>query len=207
MLELAREAKPEGDLILLDIGQGLPFRAGTFDYVVSISVIQWLCTAEKSAHNPIRRLKKFFDDLYKVCKIGARLALQFYPENPEQLELITTSAIAAGFSGGVVVDYPNSAKAKKYFLFLQAGFSKESLNEVISAMPKGLNETDDLEQVKYLNDLREARKHRYKKKKNQKLAVKSKLWVMKRKERRANKGLDDRHESKYTGRKRPNRIK
>lgn len=30
-----------------------------------------------------------------------------------QLELITTQAIRAGFTGGVVVDYPNSAKAKK----------------------------------------------------------------------------------------------
>lgn len=30
-----------------------------------------------------------------------------------QLELITTQAIKAGFTGGVVVDYPNSAKAKK----------------------------------------------------------------------------------------------
>lgn len=30
-----------------------------------------------------------------------------------QLELITTQATKAGFSGGMVVDYPNSAKAKK----------------------------------------------------------------------------------------------
>lgn len=30
-----------------------------------------------------------------------------------QLELITTQATKAGFTGGVVVDFPNSAKAKK----------------------------------------------------------------------------------------------
>lgn len=30
-----------------------------------------------------------------------------------KLELITTQAMKAGFSGGMVVDYPNSAKAKK----------------------------------------------------------------------------------------------
>lgn len=30
-----------------------------------------------------------------------------------QLELITTQATRAGFTGGVVVDFPNSAKAKK----------------------------------------------------------------------------------------------
>jgi len=50
---------------------------------------------------------------------------QFYPENPQQMELITTCAMRAGFSGGLVVDYPNSSKAKKYFLCLMAGPSME----------------------------------------------------------------------------------
>lgn len=31
-----------------------------------------------------------------------------------QLELITAQAMRAGFTGGMVVDYPNSSKAKKY---------------------------------------------------------------------------------------------
>lgn len=74
---------------------------------------------------------------------GSRAVFQLYPENSEQvkgekplcismkapegfssltyhlplfsskLELITTQAMKAGFSGGMVVDYPNSAKAKK----------------------------------------------------------------------------------------------
>lgn len=35
------------------------------------------------------------------------------PPFSPQLELITTQATKAGFTGGVVVDYPNSAKAKK----------------------------------------------------------------------------------------------
>lgn len=38
---------------------------------------------------------------------------QVYPENPDQMELITQQAMRAGFTGGVVVDYPNSTKAKK----------------------------------------------------------------------------------------------
>lgn len=33
--------------------------------------------------------------------------------SPLKLELITTQAMKAGFSGGMVVDYPNSSKAKK----------------------------------------------------------------------------------------------
>lgn len=35
--------------------------------------------------------------------------------------MITTAAMKSGFSGGLVVDYPNSTKAKKYFLVLEAG--------------------------------------------------------------------------------------
>lgn len=35
--------------------------------------------------------------------------------------MITTAAMKSGFSGGLIVDYPNSAKAKKYFLVIEAG--------------------------------------------------------------------------------------
>ena len=38
-----------------------------------------------------------------------------------QMELITTAAMKAGFAGGLVVDYPNSTKAKKFFLCLYCG--------------------------------------------------------------------------------------
>lgn len=37
------------------------------------------------------------------------------------MELVTSQAMKAGFYGGVVVDYPNSTKAKKYFLVLMTG--------------------------------------------------------------------------------------
>lgn len=37
------------------------------------------------------------------------------------MELVTAQAMKAGFYGGVVVDYPNSTKAKKFFLVLMTG--------------------------------------------------------------------------------------
>ena len=46
---------------------------------------------------------------------------QLYPETPQQMEMITNAAMQCGFTGGLVVDYPNSAKAKKYYLCLFAG--------------------------------------------------------------------------------------
>lgn len=35
----------EGDLLLADLGHGLPLRAGAFDGAISISAVQWLCNA------------------------------------------------------------------------------------------------------------------------------------------------------------------
>lgn len=40
-------------------------------------------------------------------------AMQIYPENAAQAQLLTSSAMRAGFTGGLVVDYPHSTRAKK----------------------------------------------------------------------------------------------
>lgn len=104
-----------------DIGQGLPFRPGSFDGCVSISVIQWLCHSSKKGEVPQRRLMAFFQSLYNALRRGAKAVLQFYPSTPEQVNMITKAAMKCGFGGGVVVDYPHSTKAKKYYLVLQAG--------------------------------------------------------------------------------------
>ncbi|XP_049555691.1 probable 18S rRNA (guanine-N(7))-methyltransferase isoform X3 [Orcinus orca] len=113
MLDVALDRDTEGDLLLGDMGQGIPFKPGTFDGCISISAVQWLCSANKKSDIPAKRLYCFFSALYSVLVHGARAVLQLYPENSEQLELITTQATRAGFTGGVLVDYPNSARAKK----------------------------------------------------------------------------------------------
>ncbi|XP_077692538.1 18S rRNA (guanine-N(7))-methyltransferase isoform X3 [Eretmochelys imbricata] len=123
MLDVAVEREVEGDLILADMGQGIPFRPGMFDGCVSISAVQWLCNADKKTHSPPKRLYRFFSTLYSALARGSRAVLQLYPENSEQLELITAQAMKAGFTGGMVVDYPNSAKAKKFFLCLFVGMA------------------------------------------------------------------------------------
>jgi len=54
-----------------------------------------------------RRLVCFFRSLYDSLKRGARATLQFYPETPEQLELITSAAMSCGFTGGTLIDFPH----------------------------------------------------------------------------------------------------
>src|SRR6185295_11630311 len=91
------------------------------DLKFSVSTLQWLCNADHASHNPKARLQRFFSTLYASLRRGARAIFQFYPENDTQIELIMNVAMRCGFEGGMVVDYPNSNKAKKFFLCLFAG--------------------------------------------------------------------------------------
>ncbi|XP_024883259.1 probable 18S rRNA (guanine-N(7))-methyltransferase [Temnothorax curvispinosus] len=192
MLDVAVERELDGDLILGDIGQGLPFKAGTFDGAVSISALQWLCYANKTSHNPTKRLYRFFSTLYACLSRSARAVLQFYPENSEQVELITAQATKAGFYGGVVVDFPNSAKAKKMFLVLMTGGA--------APLPKALG-VENEDRLTVANSRRE-----YIKKAKGKSLKKSRDWILEKKERRRRQGKEVRDDSKYTGRKRSGRF-
>ena len=119
MLGVALERESEtGDLANIDMGQGLPFKPATFDGVISISALQWLCYSSSTLQDPKLRLNRFFSSLYSILKRDARAVLQFYPENSEQAVLIVQAASKVGFAGGLVVDYPNSSKAKKFYLCL-----------------------------------------------------------------------------------------
>eukprot|EP01080_Neovahlkampfia_damariscottae_P009653 gene9653-1857_t len=143
MLNIAQDREVDGDTILSDMGDGFCYRVGTFDAAISISAVQWLCNVDKKIHNPVRRLQKFFFSLYKCLKKGGRAVLQFYPENSTQMELITTNAMKVGFSGGLVVDYPHSTKAKKYFLCLFAGMPNQDVK-----LPEALSQEVPRESVK-----------------------------------------------------------
>lgn len=75
---------------------------------------------------------------------GARAVFQFYPETAAQIEMISGCAMKSGFSGGLVIDYPNSTKAKKYYLCLFAGGSDTSLPQ-----PLGVDVTDEVDSVSF----------------------------------------------------------
>ena len=114
MLQAASEREVDGDLLHDDMGRGLPFRQGAFDGAISISAVQWLCYANaQSEGNPRLRLHRFFQSLYKCLRRGARAVLQFYPQDAQQLQLITACAMRGGFGGGLVVDYPHSTKVRR----------------------------------------------------------------------------------------------
>ncbi|OWF56623.1 probable 18S rRNA (guanine-N(7))-methyltransferase isoform X1 [Mizuhopecten yessoensis] len=193
MLDVAVERETEGDLVLGDMGYGMPFKPGTFDGVISISALQWLCNADKSFHHPPKRLLKFFSSLYACLSRGSRAVFQLYPENSSQLELITQQSMRAGFTGGLVVDFPNSTKAKKMFLCLFAGGQPQQL-------PKGLGTEVGNSQRQQIDF--NSKRAKMKKLRGAKSAKGSRDWILEKKERRRRQGREVRPDTKYTARKR-----
>jgi len=105
-----------------------------------------------------------------------------------------TQAKRAGFNGGLVIDYPESSKAKKYYLVLIIG------GQANPCLPKPLSAVNG-STVSY------AERSSRSSKGQQRHGVKSvKDWIQGKKERRRRQGKETRPDSKYTGRKRSNRF-
>ena len=144
MLAVAIERDVDGDLLLADMGQGIPFRAGTFDAAISISAIQWLCNEDVSAdtglpgeggggegdggngknghaHTAKARLARFFTGLYASLRRGGRAVCQFYPRNEAQRSMICGAAVRAGFGAGVLEDDPGTKNSKLYLVLTVGG--------------------------------------------------------------------------------------
>jgi 18S rRNA (guanine1575-N7)-methyltransferase len=179
------------------MGTGLPFRSATFDACISISALQWLCYSNSKAQIPKRRLTRFFSSLYSVLKKHARAVLQFYPETAEQAVLISECATAVGFGGGVVVDYPNSAKAKKHYLVLSCDRAPTARP---SSLPQGLSSGDHVQVSGTGRDGKKPKPIRKKK------GVKTKEWIVHKKETQRKKGKNVRPDTKYTARRRPTKF-
>lgn len=141
----------------------------------SISVLQWLLNAETShpTSSPPHRLTRFFTTLFSALRNPSRAVLQFYPSSDDQIQLITSIAQKAGFGGGIVVDYPNSNKAKKVFLVLIVG-SGGQVPQGLQAEAEGVGE----EKAKFEKRRERAKARASVKKRN----IKDRDWVVKKKE-------------------------
>lgn len=184
MLAEALDRDVEGDMLLADMGQGIPFRAGTFDAAISISAIQWLCNAETSDVTPEGRLKRFFDGLYMSLKRGGKAVCQFYPKNVAQRSMISNAAIKAGFGAGILEDDPDTKSLKVYLVLTVGG---GDVSGTVSRM-------SDVE----VQDAR--KKDRKRGKEFEKKG--SKAWILRKKAQSEAKGKIVKPNSKFTGRRR-----
>jgi 18S rRNA (guanine1575-N7)-methyltransferase len=197
MLGQALDRDVDGDLMLADIGQGVPFRPGSFDAAISISAIQWLCNAESSDVTPEGRLKRFFDGLYASLRRGGRAVCQFYPKNKLQRNMISAAAVKAGFGAGILEDDPGT-KSEKLYLVLTVGGGdlgreQEATSRDITGVVNGMTDVD----------IQDARRKRDQRQRKDMTRVKgSKGWIMRKKDQAEAQGKVVKANSKYTGRKR-----
>jgi 18S rRNA (guanine1575-N7)-methyltransferase len=191
MLDVALQRNVEGDLLLADIGQGVPFRAGTFDAAISISAIQWLCNAESSEVSPTGRLARFFNSLYASLKRGGRAVCQFYPKNDAQRTMISTAAVKAGFGAGILEDDPGTKNSKLYLVLTVGGGNVAGNGGDITGVVQGMDGVDIVDARRRIRDQR------------RKVEKKGgRTWILRKKEQMERKGKVVKATSKYTGRNR-----
>ncbi|EER24729.1 hypothetical protein D8B26_006914 [Coccidioides posadasii str. Silveira] len=191
MLDIALQREVDGDLFLADMGQGIPFRPGTFDAAISISAIQWLCNAETTDVSPEGRLRRFFDGLYASLRRGARAVCQFYPKNDAQRNMISAAAMKAGFGAGILEDDPGTKNGKLYLVLTVGG---GGLQGDITGVVKGMDDVEVVDARRKSQNLRKGA--------NPADVKGSKAWILRKKEQMARKGKVVKASSKYTGRKR-----
>jgi 18S rRNA (guanine1575-N7)-methyltransferase len=121
------------------------------------------------------------------------LVLQIYPENVTQTTMLSEEAMKVGFSGGLVVDYPHSTRAKKYYLCLMVGAHSNT------PLPPALQSE---------NEVAVARREGARGNKRRKVeGAKGKAWILKKKDQMRQKGyVGIAPDTKYTGRKRKSRM-
>lgn len=186
MLATGLDRDVEGDMFLSDLGNGIPFRAGTFDAAISISTIQWLCNADSTEADPKRRLQRFFSTLYASLKRGGKFVAQFYPLDDNQIQSIQGAARVAGFGGGLVIDDPESHRNKKYYLVLTAGQSERMVNLSGIEMEESLFNKKNKQKKKQLESKKD--------------------FVARKKDMMKNRGKKVTNDSKFTARKRRPRF-
>ena len=174
MLGVALEKEVDGDLFLADAGQGVPFRAGTFDAAISISAIQWLCNAETSDESPAGRLSRFFNGLYASLRRGGRAVCQFYPKNDDQKKIVSQAAVKAGFGAGLLEDDMGTKSAKTYLVLTVGG---GDLDGDITGVVRGMDGVDVVDQRRGAKNKRRG---------DDKPG--SKAWIMRKKEQMERKG-------------------
>eukprot|EP00878_Enallax_costatus_P025051 GHUV01026772.1.p2 GENE.GHUV01026772.1~~GHUV01026772.1.p2 ORF type:complete len:122 (+),score=26.86 GHUV01026772.1:612-977(+) len=116
--------------------------------------------------------------------------------------MMVAAAMKVGFSGGLVVDYPHSTRAKKFFLVLMVGPSS-----YVPQAKTGEESDSDAEMDVDMGEVRvegrQRKRHGKHKQTGSDAQLKTKGWILKKKAQMRTKGyLSIPVDSKYTGRKR-----
>jgi 18S rRNA (guanine1575-N7)-methyltransferase len=132
--------------------------------------------------------------------------------------MLVAAAMKVGFSGGLVVDYPHSTRAKKCFLVLMVGTGGYSVpqgkdgnpddsgdEEMAPGPPRG-HQRNPGYQIEVTGRERKGGKRKGRGGVSGGGVGKDRAWVVKKKDKMRRKGMEVKPDSKYTARKRRKMI-
>ncbi len=96
----------------------MPFRDGTFSFVISISAMNFLSQDIEDAALTRRVYDAFARQVHALIAPGGRGVVEFYPKTPAELGVITRAfGSRSGFQGFLVIDKPGTRKEQKFLIF------------------------------------------------------------------------------------------
>ncbi|MFX1295302.1 MAG: class I SAM-dependent methyltransferase [Promethearchaeota archaeon] len=93
----------------------IPFESNFFDFIISISTLQWIFHGFKP-EVIFEKVKKTATEIYRVLNPVGKAIFQFYPKNDKQLELAGRIFKKAKFRVLKIIDDANISKRRKIFL-------------------------------------------------------------------------------------------
>jgi len=103
------------DVYKADFTIKIPFESNIFDFIISISTLQWIFHGFKP-DVILEKGRTTASEIYRVLKPNGRAVIQFYPKNDEQLELAGKIFKKAKFQVTKIIDDPEIPKRRKLFL-------------------------------------------------------------------------------------------
>ncbi len=96
----------------------LPFRDGTFAFVISISAMNFLSQDIEDVTLTRKIYDAFARQVHALLTPGGRGVVEFYPKSPTELDAITRAfGSRSGFQGFLVIDKPGTRKEQKFLIF------------------------------------------------------------------------------------------
>jgi 18S rRNA (guanine1575-N7)-methyltransferase len=112
MLAIARQKGLK--VLKADFTIQIPFDSDSFDFIISISTLQWIFQGFKPAVI-MEKGRTTVTEMYRVLKSQGVAIIQFYPKNEAQLSL-AGKILKKKFRVTKIIDDPNIPKRKKIFL-------------------------------------------------------------------------------------------
>lgn len=96
----------------------LPFRNGTFAFIISISAMNFISQEINDAGLTISIYNAFSRDLHDVLEADGRVVIEFYPKTSEELGIISKAfgRSISKLNSYLVIDKANTKKEQKFLI-------------------------------------------------------------------------------------------